>query len=103
MEKADMYRDEFKRINAIIQCNTDWHNAEEVKGICERAIADIEQAFPVIVQRDKAEAMCAKLQSICEAIIESGRPHTGRNSHFPDGCECEQCEAWDSLKRTINE
>lgn len=45
---VDMQRDEFRRIIAIT-------DNQEIKGICERAIAVIEQTVPVVVQRDNAE------------------------------------------------
>lgn len=46
----------------------------------------------------------AKLIAVAQAadiIIDQGRPHTGRNTHYPDGCECEQCENWDMLNRKL--
>lgn len=30
-----------------------------------------------------------------------GRPHGGRNETYPDGCECDECEAYDELVRQI--
>lgn len=45
---VDMQRDEFKRIIALSP-------SEEIKGICERAIAVIEQTVPVVIQRDNLQ------------------------------------------------
>lgn len=48
---VDMQRDEFKRIRAL--CHQTGVRGQEIQGICNRAIAVIEQTVPVIVQRDK--------------------------------------------------
>jgi ribosomal protein L37E len=61
--QLDLMRDEFKRINSLAQCSVDWSNAEEIKGLCERAIGNISQKVPLIEQRDKAEAERDNLKS----------------------------------------
>ncbi len=37
-----------------------------------------------------------------EYIDAQLRPH-GRNSTYPDGCECEQCENWDRVNQSLKE
>jgi hypothetical protein len=32
-------------------------------------------------------------------FLAEGRPHGGRNTQFPDGCECDICQNWDTLNR----
>ena len=46
-DTLDLMRDEFLRIKVC--------SVGEVTQLCERAIANIEQKVPVIVQRDKSE------------------------------------------------
>ena len=41
------------------------------------------------------------LQDAAEQVIATGRPHSGRSTAYPGGCECEQCEAWDALKTAL--
>ena len=42
-------------------------------------------------------AQSAKLVSLLMGLYFAGRPH-GRNAQFPDGCECQNCEAWDAVE-----
>lgn len=48
-DKIDLMRDEFKRIKSLT-------DNQEIKGLCERGIQDIQQNVSVIAQRDNAEA-----------------------------------------------
>lgn len=90
----DLNADEFTRIKAI--CNS------EIQGICDRAVQRTNQTVPLIAQRDTLVKKYAALKVVCEEIIASGRPHGGKGSHqFPDGCECEICENWDTLNRIL--
>lgn len=58
--KADMWRDEFQRIRAIVY-DSDLHTNSEIAGICDRAITDIRSKISLIDQREKAADMIAKL------------------------------------------
>lgn len=33
--------------------------------------------------------------------LSLGKPHTGTPLAYPDGCECEACECWNKLERTL--
>jgi hypothetical protein len=37
-----------------------------------------------------------------DAVEAAQIPHGGKNSNYPDGCECEQCEAWIGLKKSLS-
>ena len=68
---VDMQRDEFKRIMALT-------SDAEIQGLCRRAIATIEQTFPVIVQRDQALKQCAAWHNMArelEDCIITGNNH----------------------------
>ena len=36
---------------------------------------------------------------ILDNYLAEGRPHGGRNTAYPDGCECDICQNWDSLNK----
>lgn len=59
---VDMQRDEFRRIIALTE-------DREIKGICERAIACIEQTVPVVVQRDAAVKQHSDLYALVESYL----------------------------------
>ena len=44
-----------------------------------------------------AEADAARLAVALEDIAARGRPHAGSPPGYPDGCECELCEDFDSI------
>lgn len=55
-----------------------------------------------ILRRHSANQL-PNLIDVGESIIAAGRPHGGMgNPQFPDGCECDKCEAWDKLKITLD-
>lgn len=48
--------------------------------------------------------MIAQAPECLENIQNNGRPHLGPNalrSDYPDGCQCEQCEAYDSIAKVL--
>ncbi len=59
--KADMWRDEFQRIRAIVY-DSDLHTNSEIAGICDRAISDIRSNISLIDQREKAADEIARLR-----------------------------------------
>ena len=59
---VDMQRDEFKRIIALT-------SDTEIQGLCKRAIATIEQTFPVIVQRDQLKRDRDQWRAVAEQAI----------------------------------
>jgi hypothetical protein len=59
----DLMRDEFKH---IMVCT----DSLEVIGSCDRAIKNINQNVPIIVQRDNAEAKLAKIKSLIRQLGE---------------------------------
>lgn len=59
---SDLHRDEFKRIRAIA---TD----TEIQGLCARAVTQIEQHAPLIVQRDSAVRQYLALRAENEELI----------------------------------
>ena len=61
----DLMRDEFQRIS-ILTSDT------EILSLCRRAVADIGQNVPVIVQRDNAEKEVARLKEAYLRAIEIG-------------------------------
>lgn len=67
--KADMWRDEFQRIRAIVY-DSDLHTNSEIAGICDRAITDIRSNISLIDQREKAADMIAKLNEGATATEE---------------------------------
>jgi len=75
-DTLDLMRDEFLRIKACTVCHPHDAFAEEIADLCDRAIANLLQRVPVIVQRDKAEAELATLRllhaSEKQAKIERG-------------------------------
>ena len=36
---------------------------------------------------------------LTDNYLAEGRPHGGRNTQFPDGCECNLCQTWDRLNK----
>lgn len=36
---------------------------------------------------------------LLETVAAAGRPHSASTTTYPDGCECEQCEAWDRINK----
>jgi len=72
--KADMWRDEFQRIRAIVY-DSDLHTNSEIAGICDRAITDIRSNISLIDQREKAADMIAKLNEEATATEEMLRLH----------------------------
>jgi len=65
--KADMWRDEFQRIRAIVY-DSDLHTNSEIAGICDRAITDIRSKISLIDQREKAADEIADLRKELEII-----------------------------------
>lgn len=66
--KADMWRDEFQRINAI--CHGKSLDFLEIAGICGRAMQNIRSNISLIDQREKAADMIAKLNEEATATEE---------------------------------
>lgn len=56
-DTLDLFVDEFKRIKSCDSAN------DEIKWICQRAIENLVQKVPMIVQRDNAEKKVAELES----------------------------------------
>ena len=48
-----------------------------------------------------SEQKARALESACEELVAEGTPH-GRNSHYPDGCECGLCEAILKIARLLS-
>lgn len=67
-DALDMQRDEFQRIKALLEHSDDSRN-EEVVGICDRAITNIEQTVPVVVQRDTLKTHTSKLRRALAALV----------------------------------
>ncbi len=63
IDTLDLMRDEFIRIKSIA-------NDDEIKGLCNRAISNITQRYPVISQRDKLESRVMLLESVLGECIE---------------------------------
>jgi hypothetical protein len=42
------------------------------------------------------------LKLAVDNFLADGRPHGGRNTQFPDGCECDICQSWDKLNNARN-
>jgi uncharacterized protein YicC (UPF0701 family) len=59
--KADMWRDEFQRIRAMVY-DSDLHTNSEIAAICDRAISDIRSNISLIDQREKAADEIARLR-----------------------------------------
>lgn len=72
---VDMQRDEFRRIMAIT-------DNPEIKGLCERAIATIEQTVPVVVQRDALANQNAELRECLKVKDEALRVYM--SGHHPE-------------------
>lgn len=60
----------------------------------------------LIKNQNSADRLIAKIESENSALLlavdnflAEGRPHGGRNTQFPDGCECDICQNWDTLNR----
>ena len=70
-DSADLKRDEFQRIKAICTTGITTWNMEEIAGICNRAIVEIEQRFPIIVQRNNAQKEAAELRAENERLKEA--------------------------------
>lgn len=82
LEHVDLMVDEFKRIRSCYRAT------EEIKGLCDRAIRNTYQHFPVIVQRDNAQQALAEertlhnqtrtvveeLNTICTDLKNAGGP-----------------------------
>lgn len=72
-DALDMQRDEFKRIKALLNFCSE-PTSEEVIDICIRAIQNIEQTVPVVVQRDRLQAANGELRQLlvtCEHALRS--------------------------------
>ena len=68
---VDMQRDEFQRIIAILSNETDNETADEIRSVCKRAIACIEQTVPVVVQRDQLRAQLAQAEAALGEMREA--------------------------------
>jgi hypothetical protein len=94
-------RDEFQRISILA-------SSSEILGICRRAIADIGQNVPVIVQRDNAEKEVARLKERIREMREllALVPHYKLFASEPRGPEnpcadmCIAC-AWEAMKSKL--
>lgn len=63
------------------------------------ALHDVVQA----VQREiEHRARTERLLLLIDNFLAGGRPHGGRSTQFPDGCECDLCQRWDILNRERN-
>ena len=76
---VDMQRDEFRRIIALTE-------DQEIKGICERAIACIEQTVPVIQQRDAAVTKHAELYALVESYLCASPNNPAIVEHYDSLC-----------------
>lgn len=46
--------------------------------------------------------MCEKLAIILDVLTSEGRPHGGLGrTDYPDGCECDECQNYDSAKTLL--
>ncbi len=50
-------------------------------------------------QLSDEQAKVISLGLAIDNFLANGRPHGGRNTAYPDGCECDLCQQWDSLSR----
>ena len=82
---VDLMVDEFKRIRVCYQAT------KEIKGLCDRAISNTYQHFPVIVQRDKAEqsltAERERVRVLEEALREIAAYDDKHDGCCPYGCD----------------
>ena len=67
-DTIDLMRDEFMRIKA---CPSEKWAKPEIDGLCDRAIKQINQHVPVIVQRDRAEAKALELRVALLTILDA--------------------------------
>jgi len=69
---ADLMADEFQRI--VVCCESgDTFVASEIIGLCQRAVKTTKQNVPVIVQRDRAEALAESYKAEKEAAVAQER------------------------------
>ena len=55
------------------------------------------------VDRETNLPALTALAMAAQGVIDAGRPHgIFHTCSRPDGCECEQCETWDTLKRAVD-
>ena len=71
LNAADMMRDEFLRIRA--------YAGSEIRGLCDRALADVQRRVPVLVELENATAERDKLralvqEAVADRITEQHRP-----------------------------
>jgi len=85
-DSLDLQRDEFKRINALVERDS------EIAGLCERAIKDIEQRVPVIVQRDNFEQDRDSLKSKVEELEREKQTMGEQLDHLLAHCKDSECE-----------
>lgn len=48
-------------------------------------------------------ARVVELELLIDNYLADGRPHGGKNTQFPDGCECDICQSWDTLCKQRNQ
>lgn len=101
--QAEAERDELK------------HKFEHQRSLVQQAHSEFHRCFPLLNHGPENEfdiaaqirLIQADIQTViaaAETIEAAGRPHAGiNNPAFPDGCECEQCEAWDQLKKALSD
>lgn len=77
--------------------------AADIVDRCDASVGDCKlNRATTVANLIRSEFPSAQLREAAEAVIEAGRPHTGANTpNYPDGCGCDQCEAWDALNRLI--
>lgn len=83
--KLDLMRDEFIRIGACPGCTS------EIKGITERATADIEYHVPVTLERDKLERENNSLKTLLEEAVRALEQYGWHNPACPmpaNKCDC---------------
>lgn len=67
-DALDMQRDEFMRIKALLSPAGSAMDSEII-GLCDRAILNIEQVVPVVVQRDKLQTTNSTLRRALAALV----------------------------------
>ena len=75
IDTLDLMRDEFLRIKACTVCHPHNAFAEEIADLCDRAITNLLQRVPVIVQRDKAEAELSAERELVDWLASGAMPN----------------------------
>jgi hypothetical protein len=107
---ADEYSDFYVKADFARQLETELNESkarlakasryltEEVNPAVE--VAEIEVS-KLRAKLQAAEADAERLAVALVNIAARGRPHAGSAPGYPDGCECELCENFDSISRAL--